>query len=166
MTQQSIEPIQMNGKRFVLLLVILFGACAAVLGLCKLLIELTGIGLFDVLFLVAAVVMLFAVIRLTTLRYVYAVDGESVKIMKAYGDKINTLVELRAGDVLGVARYDAGVDYAHKYRSVTWMAQKKRVSAVLLYRQDGAAHALMFAPNEEILSALRAQKEAREKECA
>ena len=37
------------------------------------------------------------------------------------------------------------------------------VSAVLLYKQMGAAHALLFAPNEEILDAMRALKNAREK---
>lgn len=162
MTHQSIEPMKMNGKRFILLLLLLFGTGIAVLDVCKLLIELTGIGLFDTLFLVAAIVLLFVVIRTTTLRYAYVVDDTGVKIMKAYGDKINTMVELRASDVIGVAKYDAAVNYKEKYRSVTWMAQKKCVNAVLIYKQNGAAHALMFAPNEEILAALRAQKETRE----
>lgn len=164
MTQQSIEPIRMDGKRFILLLLLLFGAGVVLLGICRLLIELTGIGLFDALFLAAAIALLFAVIRVTTLRYVYVVDESSVKIMKAYGDKINTLVELRASDVLGVVKVEAGTSDLKQYRSVTWMAPKKRVNAALVYRQDGAAHALMIAPNEEILAALRAQKQVREVE--
>lgn len=161
MTQQSIDPvIKIDAKRFPLLLIVLFGAGIAVLALCKWLIAITGIGLFDGLFIAAAVMMLLGLIRLTTLRYVYVVDGESVKIMKAYGDKINTMAEVRPCDLLGVAKYDAAVDYKAKYRSVTWMANKKKVSAVLFYKQTGAAHALMFAPNEEILAAMRELKDA------
>lgn len=160
MTQQSIEPIKIDGKRFILLLLLLFGAGATLLGICRLLIELTGIGLFDALFLVAAIALLFTVIRVTTLRYVYVVDENGVKIMKAYGDKINTMVELRAGDMLGVVKYEKGAGDLKQYRSVTWMAPKKRVNAALIYRQDGAAHALMIAPNEEIIAAMRAQKQA------
>lgn len=164
MTQQTIEPvIKIDAKRFPLLLIVLFGTGIAVLAFCKWLIALTGVGLFDALFLVAAVVMLLALIRLTTLRYVYVVNDEGVKIMKAYGDKINTMVDLIPSNVLGVAKYDAAVNYKEKYRSVTWMAGKKQVSAVLIYKQVGAAHALLFAPNEEILNAMRALKEAREK---
>ena len=166
MTQQYIEPPQMNAKRFVLLMLVLFGAGLLAMGVSKALIVLTGVGLFDLLFFVSVIAMLLALMRRTTLRYVYAVDEEGVKLAKCYGDKINTMLDLRAYEVMGVAKREKGVDYRKKYRSATLMAPDKKADAVLLYRQDGAIHAALFAPDEQILAALRALKRLREEENA
>lgn len=161
MTIQRIDPPPMNGKRFIALMALTFGAGLLALGVSRLLIRLTGVGLFDTVFFASVIVILLLLVRKTALRYLYAVGDGRVQIAKYYGDKINTLVELRAGDVLGVVRYEAGMDLK-KYRSVTRMASKKSVHAVLLYRQDGAQHALLFAPNEAILAALREEKNGQD----
>lgn len=165
MVTQRIDPPKMDTKRFLLVLLQLFGAGILLVLVSKLLITLTGIGIFDVLFLAGAIALLFVLIRKTTLSYLYVADEDGgVRIAKCYGDKVNTLIELNGSDFQGVTRYEAGKNYKAQYRSVTVMAPKKRINAVLIYRQDGALHALLFAPDEEFLAALRAQKQKREEE--
>ena len=148
MVQEKIAPAKVNGVRFAGIVALVIAVLTASLSLSRLLARLTGIGAFDVLFLVCAVCVVFALMRGTVVGYAYTLrDDGSLVLEKDYGDKVNSLIEVRPEDISGIRTFIKGERLKRTYRTVTRFCPARRASHVLIYRQAGREHAAVFAPS-------------------
>ena len=148
MVQEKIAPAKVTGARFAGIVVLVIGVLTASLSVSRLLARLTGIGAFDVLFLVCAVCAVLALMRGTVIGYAYTLRDDGVLVLeKDYGDKVNSLIEVRLEDVSGLRAYTKGARLKKTYRTLTRFCPGRRASHVLIYRQDGREHAAVFAPS-------------------
>lgn len=162
MVKQRIDPVKIDGKRFVLLMLALFGGGILLLCLSKVLIYVTGIGLFDALFLVGVIAMLIVCVRRVTVGYLYVVEEGTIRLAKSYGDKINTLLEIRPSDLVSITPCAGRENTQAKPRSITRMGPKKALNMCITYRQNGATYAVEIAGSNEIQEAMEgAWRESR-----
>ncbi len=148
MVREKISPAKVTGARFVCIVALVIGLLAASLSVSRLLARLTGIGAFDAIFLLCAVCVILMLMRGTVVGYAYTLRDDGVLVLeKDYGDKVNSLIEVRTEDVSGVRAFTKGERLKKTYRTVTRFCPAKRASHVVVYRQEGREHAAVFAPS-------------------
>lgn len=156
MRKERIEPQKLTGARFAAILALVISALLASLWLSRMLVRMTGVGIFDAVFLICAAGVIVILMRGTVIAYGYTLtDGGSLVLEKDYGDKVNSLLEVKAADMERIHPYSQGENLKKTYRTVTRFCPAKRATHVLIYRLNGQRHAALFAPTD----ALRAEIE-------
>ena len=149
MRTERIEPKKLTGARFAGIMVLVVAALMASLWLSRLLARMTGIGIFDAVFLICAAAIIVLLMRGTVIGYGYTLtERGSIVLEKDYGDKVNSLLEVKAADIDQVRPYTQGENLKKTYRTVTRFCPAGRATHVLVYRQGGKTHAALFAPTD------------------
>ena len=93
-------------------------------------------------------------VRRATLTYVYDLSGEDLRLVKSYGDKVNTLLEMKTKQIKQVIPYKKDEMNRSDYRSFSRIGPRKQLKTLLVFEQEGKLHAVAFAGDDDFVAAV------------